>query len=246
MKVGIVPRDNWTDPKFRRLSPSTKLVLFYLLTCPEGNSAQLFQVLPEDIAVRTGLSVEEVESSMQILAEKDYLKYDPDTPLVWLESAMRRELGDRLKFDDNRVKHIRRIVAHLPVCAIRADFLKRYLVPYHLAEKKATGKSKDRNKETPSQGGFEQASEGAFDASLEGAYEGGFEGSLQDNDNVNDNSEAASQGSEVGEEERYMGTPTTEGWDEDVRLAAHDWTEDPDMPATPPIEMAEGEERFRV
>lgn len=249
MKFGIVPRDYWTDPKFRRLSSSSKLVLMYLMTCPEGNSPQLFQVLPDDIAVRTGLDVAEVESCMQILAENKYLQYDPETPLVWLESAMRRELGDRMKFDDKRVKHVRRIVEHLPVSAIRADFLKRYAVVYHLITKKTSGKSKPLSGDVLSEGGFEGTSEEGFDASLEGSldtgFEGDFTGSLQDKDKVKDNSEYSQSGEVIEEEDRDIEDMVVDGWDEEVNPTADDWTEDPDVPAVPNTEPTD-EWRLRV
>lgn len=51
MKHGIVPRDLWLEPRFKRLSPRAKLIFLNLLTSPYGNSAQLYRVGPEEIGL---------------------------------------------------------------------------------------------------------------------------------------------------------------------------------------------------
>ncbi len=137
MKTGMVPRSLWLDPKFKALNPSGKLVLLYALTCPLGNSAHLFRVGPDEIALGCNMPIQQTNEILSTLSKAGFLAYDLEHELLWLESQMVAELGATLKSGDKRISFLRKLIAELPECPIKADFLARYSDSYHLGRKGA-------------------------------------------------------------------------------------------------------------
>ena len=137
MKHGTVTRDLWLDPRFKTLTPQVKLVVLYVLTSPYGNSAHLFRIGPSEIALACGLSPKAARLALNHLCSVEFIAYDFEHELMWLELQMLAELGESLKPEDNRIKFLASLCGSLPKCAITADFLTRFSAPYHLNQKGA-------------------------------------------------------------------------------------------------------------
>jgi len=132
MKTGMVPRNLWLDPKFKAQKANGKLVMMYLLTCPLGNSAHLFRIGPDDIAIGCGIGKGQVRDLLGQLEGAGFITYDFAQEIVWLEGQMVAELGPVLKAKDNRIKFLQKLADELPDCRIRSEFLTRYGNVYHL------------------------------------------------------------------------------------------------------------------
>ena len=132
MRAGMVQRELWRDPRFKALKPNGKLLLLYALTCLLGNSAHLFRIGPDDIALGCGIGKKHARDLLAQISETALLAYDFDHELLWLEAQMVAELGAALKVKDNRIKFLQELVDGLPDCPIKAEFLARYGAAYHL------------------------------------------------------------------------------------------------------------------
>ena len=135
MKTGMVPRSLWLDPRFKALKPNGKLLMVYALTCPLGNSAHLFRIGADDIALGCGIGKKHAQELLAQLSAMDLITYDFDHELLWIETQMIAELGTALKAKDNRIKFLQNLVDDLPGCPIKAEFLTHYGAAFHLKYK---------------------------------------------------------------------------------------------------------------
>jgi len=121
----------WTSSQVRTATPATRLFMLWAMTGPRATLPGIFRLSWDDAVEDTGLTREQLE---QAIAEastlgpdgKPFLRFDPETRVLWVCKRLRYEFpnanpGARLR------ESIRRTLDDLPRCALVLDACKAYL-----------------------------------------------------------------------------------------------------------------------
>ncbi len=81
--------ETWTDPWFRKLSLTEKLLFLYLWTNSHRNVAGLYALDFETMAFETGIDSEQVEQALDALHPK--VQYDPEKNMVWILNHVKHQ-----------------------------------------------------------------------------------------------------------------------------------------------------------
>jgi len=118
-KYSKIQKRIWNDPTFNRLSEDAKLLWFYLLSCPHGNTIGLFVLKPGYACADLGWSEERFREALQELSTiplwnrqgKGLISYDEDTYLLLIKNY----LEHNPLANPNQVKAAKKRLEELPI-----------------------------------------------------------------------------------------------------------------------------------
>lgn len=119
------------NKKLKICTAETKVLAFYLLTCPSSTMLGIYYLPLLLAAHETGTPLEELISSIEALKRIDFCSYDETTEYVWIHDMAASQLGF-LKKNDNRVKYVNSLFKKLPSMSFIDDFYKKYRDALHL------------------------------------------------------------------------------------------------------------------
>lgn len=86
----------WTDPKVRKLLPSGRLLLLYLITNPHTHVSGIYYLSRSTILHETGLTNGVLDTLSDTLSSLGFCRFDPETETVWVKNMMRYQgTGDK-------------------------------------------------------------------------------------------------------------------------------------------------------
>ncbi len=137
----------WTRGSGKKLrgDPVAQVLVLYLLSAPASNMIGLYYQPLSTIAHETGLSVEQIRSSLTKVTE--IARYDEEHEIVWIPEAARYQVGETLAPKDKKRNAITRDVAMLGAHPFATEFLSRYGGAYGLSV--AAGKGHPAEQEPP-------------------------------------------------------------------------------------------------
>jgi len=80
----------WTEStRFRKLNMIQRYIYLYFLSCPHGNSAGIFHVIPAYAIYDLGCSLEDYYSTIEVLSKVNLISYDRDNDIVFLHKYLK-------------------------------------------------------------------------------------------------------------------------------------------------------------
>lgn len=110
----------------------TQVLAMYLMTCPHANMIGVFHCPVMYMAHETGLSMEDVEQSLEKLILLGFCVYDHENDSVFVVNMASFQVGTNLKEYDNKVKGVQKYVEKIQSCLLKKAFVDRYLNDFHL------------------------------------------------------------------------------------------------------------------
>ncbi|WP_010597642.1 hypothetical protein [Rickettsiella massiliensis] len=124
----------WTSPlgkQMRGYEAESKVLVFYLLTCRHTNMLGIYYLPLALASHETGIDLEGVRRSIEVLIKVGFCSYDEDSEYVWVHGTAASQLGT-LNKNDNRVKHVNRVFKDLPNLPFLSVFYEKYCDLLHL------------------------------------------------------------------------------------------------------------------
>lgn len=119
-KYGKIIRKTWIGGDFQKFDRSTKLVLCYLWSCPDGaGCGQIFRISVAKIADDLGYTTDETREILESLVTVGWIDYDWDAKVVWLPRQLKEVEAPE---NANVVKGIIAKADELPRNRFRAQF----------------------------------------------------------------------------------------------------------------------------
>lgn len=87
----------WTDPTVLKLTPSLKLLFFWLISNPSRHYTGLYRVHKEVAEAETGISVQLLTGLLDTLEKKGFISQDKKLALVWVKNMFRYQTGKATK-----------------------------------------------------------------------------------------------------------------------------------------------------
>lgn len=108
-----ISTDIWNDREFRKLTPTGKLLYFYILTNPSTNQAGFYRLVMDDVEYVLGKKGKE-----ELLKGTPLYKYDTVNEVVWIPNYLKYNVA-RSRAQISGVNHT---VLTLPYCGLMVDF----------------------------------------------------------------------------------------------------------------------------
>ena len=124
----------WSGSTGRAIRGDTnaQIVALYLLTSPHANGIGVFHCPPLYISYETGIPLEGALKGLERLSEVGFLTLDKGSEWVWIHEMLSYQMGDDLKPNDNRIKHIIKLYHNIPESLIKSSFYEKYKEKYLL------------------------------------------------------------------------------------------------------------------
>ena len=124
----------WSGSTGRAIRGDTnaQIVALYLLTSPHANGIGVFHCPPLYISYETGIPLEGALKGLERLSEVGFLTLDKGSEWVWIHEMLSYHMGDDLKPNDNRIKHIIKLYHNIPESLIKSSFYEKYKEKYLL------------------------------------------------------------------------------------------------------------------
>ena len=124
----------WSGSTGRAIRGDTnaQIVALYLLTNPHANGIGVFHCPPLYISYETGIPLEGALKGLERLSEVGFLTLDKGSEWVWIHEMLSYQMGDDLKPNDNRIKHIIKLYHNIPESLIKSSFYEKYKEKYLL------------------------------------------------------------------------------------------------------------------
>lgn len=119
------------NKKLKVGTAETKVLAFYLLTCPNSTMIGIYYLPLLLAAHETGTPLQEVMRGIEVLKQIEFCSYDENTEYIWVHEMAATQLG-ALKKNDNRVKYVNSLFKKLPNTPFIDDFYKKYRDSLHL------------------------------------------------------------------------------------------------------------------
>jgi len=115
----------WTSATLRNVSPYTKLLMLYCLTCPRSTFIGFFRFSIDDCTDETGLTRKQIESAMREAESVEFLQWDRETHYVWVCKRVYYEFP-KGEISARQQEGIRRILEDAPNSSIKFRLCERY------------------------------------------------------------------------------------------------------------------------
>jgi hypothetical protein len=121
----------WTSRAIRPLPSSAKLLCNYAMTGPQATFIGLYRFSWDDAQDDTKLTTEEITEGLRLAALPQahdgdpFLRYDPDTRVVWVVKRSAREFPTG-QLSGKQRQGIRKMIEKLPRCALVREACERY------------------------------------------------------------------------------------------------------------------------
>jgi len=115
----------WTSPSLRNVSPHTKLLMLYCLTCPRSTFIGFFRFSVDDCIDETGLTKRQIEQSMHEAESLEFLQWDRETHYVWVCKRVYYEFP-KGEISARQQEGIRRILDDAPNSSIKFRLCEKY------------------------------------------------------------------------------------------------------------------------
>jgi hypothetical protein len=127
----------WTRGSGKRLrgNPAAQVLACYLMTSPHTNMIGIFHLAIPIMVHETGLTTEQVEGALAVLAEEDFALYDDEEELVYLPAGARTQIGESMSRRDKRHAQVWRQVDALGDHRFAGRFRDRYGSPFEAPSK---------------------------------------------------------------------------------------------------------------
>jgi len=79
----------WTDEKIRRLDSTSRYVLLYLITCPNGHVSGLYRIFTDELLHDTGLTKEGLLQAFHELEKSGLIVLSSAHHIVWVRNMLR-------------------------------------------------------------------------------------------------------------------------------------------------------------
>lgn len=109
-----------------------QILAMYLMSAPSNESIGIYFCEREEMAQHTGLTVEEIDAALVVLAEEDFAYYDTKEELVWVPNMARVRFGEELAPKDKRRGWVAKELTKLKGHRFVDDFVSRYADGYGL------------------------------------------------------------------------------------------------------------------
>ncbi len=129
------PPQFWMSSLYKKIKfcdAETKIIAFYLMTCPNSNMIGFYYLPLVLLAHETGCSLEEALKGLRSLTEVGFCAYDEHTDYVWIYEMASVQTGAPLKTKDNKVKHANELFQQLPETSFLTEFYEKYRDLLHL------------------------------------------------------------------------------------------------------------------
>ena len=123
-----------TGRQIRRLGPECQVLALYLISGPGAHALGLYYLALPTAAHETGLTTEQVRSSMAKLCEIDFCAYDEENEVVFVLNMARFQIGERLERKDKNVTWVWREMEKLRALPFFDLLLERYGERYQVAD----------------------------------------------------------------------------------------------------------------
>lgn len=92
----------WSRGSGKKLrgDPEAQVLAMYLMSCTHGTACGIFHVALPTIAHEVGFSIEKVREVLSRIQE--IAEYDEEEELCWVPNCAREQIGERLKWKDNK------------------------------------------------------------------------------------------------------------------------------------------------
>lgn len=121
----------WTSRAIRPLSPYAKLLCNYLMTGPQASFIGIYRFSWDQAQDDLGLTMEEISAALELSGRPQvhdgdpFLKYDPETRVLWVVKRAAREFPTG-NLSKKQRDGIRRMLDRLPPCAVLLQACDRY------------------------------------------------------------------------------------------------------------------------
>ena len=122
----------WTSLSLRGVSPMTRLVMLYCMTCPRSTFIGFFRFSLDDCMDETGLTRKQIEAAMSDAESLEFLEWDRHTHYVWVCKRVSYEFPN-CKLSDKQLMAVRRILEDAPKSSIKfrlCEAYKGYGIPF--------------------------------------------------------------------------------------------------------------------
>lgn len=133
---GITSSKFWIGETGKRLrgNPNLQVLAHYLISSPHAAMSGLYYLPKMYIAQDTGLPLQVVMEGLRSLSEEGFCTYDEATEIVFVHKMSRYQMGDALKFTDNKRTGLIREISKLPKTVLINMFFKEYGKAYNISE----------------------------------------------------------------------------------------------------------------
>lgn len=113
-----ISTDIWNDREFRKLTPTGKLLYFYILTNPGTNQAGFYRLVMDDVEYVLGK-----KGKAELLKGTPLYKYDEVNEVVWIPNYLKYNAAK----SKQQTAGVNRSVERLPYCDLMVDFYVNFL-----------------------------------------------------------------------------------------------------------------------
>ena len=113
-----ISTDIWNDREFRKLTPTGKLLYFYILTNPSTNQAGFYRLVKDDVEYVLGK-----KGKAELLKGTPLYKYDEVNEVVWIPNYLKYNFAK----SKQQTTGVNRAVERLPYCDLMVDFYVNFL-----------------------------------------------------------------------------------------------------------------------
>ncbi|MGT2456535.1 hypothetical protein ACU4GI_26390 [Cupriavidus basilensis] len=126
-----------TGRELRRAGTDDQLLALYLLSNPLANYTDLYRLPIIYIANDLGLTLDQVRSTLAVIEQTGFARYDESSEYVWIVEGARHQLGEDLKANDNKVKFVNKEFAAISKsCPFLRDYIDKYATSLYLKPRK--------------------------------------------------------------------------------------------------------------
>jgi hypothetical protein len=139
----------WMSPlgkKLKTCEAETRVIAFYLMTCPNSNMIGFYYLPLALMAHEIGIPLEEASKGLKSLIEIGFCAYDELTDCVWIYDMAPTQLGGPLNVKDNKVRHVNDLFQALPETPFLQDFYDKYSNLLHLEPHKKYSLTEEASK----------------------------------------------------------------------------------------------------
>lgn len=120
----------WTSSQVRNATPATRLFMLWAMTGPRATLPGIFRLSWDDAVEDTGLTRKQLgraiaEASAPGPDGEPFLRFDPETRVLWVCKRLAYEFPDRKLSPLQRIG-VRRVLDDLPRCALVRDVCEAY------------------------------------------------------------------------------------------------------------------------
>lgn len=119
-----------------KLGVESRLLAFYLMTCPHSNMIGIYYLPVAYIVHDTKIDRVLIDKALKELIEMGFCSYDFTTDYVWVHEIAKYQVSDHLEEKDKRGKAINDIFRTLPDLIFLNEFYEKYQDVFHLSARK--------------------------------------------------------------------------------------------------------------